>query len=154
MEELDLEQVVRSVTSSQRRLFIRSRIFPVIEFERTLRITSDEKWLSFVMTQLVTNAVRYSAGEEHRQIRFRGYQSGSEAVLDIQDEGIGIPQGDLPRVFDPYFTGENGRLYQESTGMGLYLVKQICSRMGHGVEIESEEGRGTTVRMRFKLTNV
>jgi OmpR family two-component system sensor histidine kinase YxdK len=70
-------------------------------------------------------------------------------VLDVRDEGVGIPPGDLPRVFDPYFTGVNGRNFQESTGMGLYLVKQICGKLGHEVSIRSEEGKGTTVRIMF-----
>jgi two-component system, OmpR family, sensor histidine kinase YxdK len=70
-------------------------------------------------------------------------------VLEIEDEGVGIPKSDLPRVFDPYFTGENGRIFQESTGMGLFLVKQICDNLGHQVEIESTVNKGTTIRIIF-----
>lgn len=70
-------------------------------------------------------------------------------MLEITDEGVGIPPSDLPRVFDPYFTGENGRHFQESTGMGLYLVKQICEKLGHQIEIESKINQGTTIRLVF-----
>lgn len=148
VETLDVERLVRSVTSGQKRLFIRCKVFPVIEMEGPLAIASDEKWLSFVLTQIVTNAVRYTT-KENGKIRFRGFTRGRETVLEITDEGVGIPESDLPRVFDAYFTGENGRSFQESTGMGMYLVKQICDKLGHRVELESRVGQGTTVRIVF-----
>ncbi|MBD0382415.1 HAMP domain-containing histidine kinase [Paenibacillus sedimenti] len=148
VEALDMETIVRSVTSSQKRLFIRSGVFPFVQVEGEICMVSDEKWLSFAITQLITNAVRYTAGT-NRKIYFRGYVRTSKPVLEIQDEGVGIPASDLPRVFDPYFTGENGRNFQESTGMGLYLVKQICDKLGHQVELESTVGQGTVVRIVF-----
>lgn len=148
VETLNLQTVVRSVTSSQKRLFIRKRVFPVIEIDGGLRVASDEKWLSFAITQLMTNALRYTV-EANRKIYFHGYKRGINTVLEIRDEGVGIPPSDLPRVFDPYFTGENGRNFQESTGMGLHLVKQICEKLGHHIEIESIVNQGTTVRIMF-----
>jgi len=149
VERLELAAVVRSVTSEQKRLFIRKRVFPNISVEGEITITSDEKWLSFVLTQLITNALRYTV-EEGRILHFHGYlQEQGRAVLEVRDEGVGIPPGDLPRVFDPYFTGINGRSFQESTGMGLYLVKQICGKLEHEVEMTSEVGKGTTVRIIF-----
>ncbi|WP_019533933.1 sensor histidine kinase [Paenibacillus ginsengihumi] len=148
VETLRLTNIVRSVVSDQKRLFIRKRVFPSIQIDEDLKAASDEKWLSFVLTQLITNAVRYTT-QENRKIYFTGTRSDSETVLEIRDEGVGIPASDLPRVFEPYFTGENGRHFQESTGMGLYLVCQICDKLGHAVEIESEVGRGTAVRIRF-----
>lgn len=149
VERLELSAVVRSVTSEQKRLFIRKRVFPVISVESGISVTSDEKWLSFVITQLITNALRYTV-EEGKFVHFHGYlQEQGRAVLEVRDEGVGIPPGDLPRVFDPYFTGVNGRSFQESTGMGLYLVKQICGKLEHEVEISSEVGKGTAVRIVF-----
>lgn len=149
VERLDLAALVRSVTSEQKRLFIRKRVFPAISVEGTITVTTDEKWLSFVLTQLITNALRYTV-EEGKFVHFHGYlQEQGRVVLEVRDEGVGIPQGDLPRVFDPYFTGVNGRSFQESTGMGLYLVKQICGKLGHQVEISSGVGEGTSVRIYF-----
>lgn len=148
VETLNLQTVARSVTSSQKRLFIRKRVFPVIEIDGGLQVASDEKWLSFAITQLMTNALRYTV-EENRKIYFHGYKRGINTVLEIRDEGVGIPQSDLPRVFDPYFTGENGRNFQESTGMGLHLTKQICEKLGHRIEIESTINQGTNVRIIF-----
>ncbi|WP_160039133.1 HAMP domain-containing histidine kinase [Paenibacillus sp. USDA918EY] len=148
VETLDLRQVVREVTSSQKRLFIRSHVFPLIRMDEPFPIASDEKWLGFVLTQLITNAVRYTRGE-NRKIVFYSYCRDERVVLEVQDEGVGIPKGDLPRIFEPYFTGENGREFRESTGMGLYLAKQICGKLGHDLQVESEAGKGTTVRIIF-----
>lgn len=148
VETLDLQTVVRSVTSSQKRLFIRKKVFPLIQIDGDLNVASDEKWLSFVIMQVMTNAIRYTV-EENRKIYFKGFTRGINTVLEIRDEGVGIPLSDLPRVFDPYFTGENGRNFQESTGMGLHLVKQICQKLGHRLEIESIINQGTTVRIVF-----
>jgi OmpR family two-component system sensor histidine kinase YxdK len=153
VEALDLQRVVRSVTSSQKRLFIRKGIFPKIQIDGALTVRSDEKWLSFLLTQLITNAVRYTT-REGAHIVFHGYTRGMNTVLEIRDEGIGIPKSDLPRVFDPYFTGENGRNVQESTGMGLYLAKQICDKLGHRIEIESAVGQGTVVRLFFSQLTI
>ncbi|MEH7012527.1 HAMP domain-containing histidine kinase [Neobacillus niacini] len=148
VEMLPLEKVVRSVTSNQKRLFIRNRVFPSLQLDDELSIASDEKWLSFVLTQIITNAVRYTT-DGNRKISLKGFKRDSNVVLEVQDQGVGIPESDLPRVFDPYFTGENGRNFQESTGMGLYLVKQICDKLGHRVEIASTVNKGTTVRIIF-----
>lgn len=148
VETLDLRRVVREVTSSQKRLFIRSHVFPLIRMDEPFPIASDEKWLGFVLTQLITNAVRYTRGE-NRKIVFYSYCRDERVVLEVQDEGVGIPKGDLPRIFEPYFTGENGREFRESTGMGLYLAKQICGKLGHDLQVESEAGKGTTVRIIF-----
>ena len=148
VEMLSLEKVVRTVTSNQKRLFIRNRVFPSLQVGEGLNIASDEKWLSFVLTQIITNAVRYTT-DKNRKIFLNGFKRDLKVVLEVQDQGVGIPESDLPRVFDPYFTGENGRNFQESTGMGLYLVKQICDKLGHQVEIESTINNGTTVRITF-----
>jgi two-component system, OmpR family, sensor histidine kinase YxdK len=148
VESLSLETIIRTVTSAQKRLFIRNRVYPELVIDPSIKVTSDEKWLSFVLSQLVTNAVKYTT-EKGKKVIFQGMQMGNRTILEVIDEGVGIPKSDVPRVFDPYFTGENGREFQESTGMGLYLVKEICDKLGHEVEIESEVAIGTTVRIIF-----
>jgi len=76
-------------------------------------------------------------------------KDGTKTVLCVQDEGIGIPKSDLSRVTKPFFTGENGRRTGESTGMGLFLAKEICGKLGHELVIESEVGKGTIVKVVF-----
>jgi signal transduction histidine kinase len=148
VETIFLKELVRKLTSSQKRLFIRNRVYPELDIDPSLKVVSDEKWLSFVISQLITNSVRYTV-KKGKKIVFRGSQLENKTVLEVIDQGVGIPKSDLPRVFDPYFTGENGREFQESTGMGLYLVKQICDKLGHRVEIESDVNSGTIVRIVF-----
>lgn len=148
IETLSLLHTVRTITSDQKRLFIRNHVFPVIHIDHDVMVISDEKWLKFMVTQLLTNSVKYSH-EPNSKIYFTSYKKDQRTVLEVKDEGIGIPKQDIERVFNPFFTGENGRLVQESTGMGLYLVKEICDKLGHQVEIESEQGHGTCVRLIF-----
>lgn len=76
------------------------------------------------------------------------------AFLTIEDQGIGIPPEDIPRIFDPFFTGFNGRLLPESTGMGLYLARKVIGKLGHSISIQSEVGHGTAVTIRFAYDSV
>jgi signal transduction histidine kinase len=147
VEKLNLESIVRTVTSDLKRLFIRKKLFPQFQLEPSLTVTSDEKWLSFVVLQIVINAVRYSP--KNSKILFRSFHRGKTTVLEVIDSGVGIPASDLPRVFDAHFTGQNGRNFHESTGMGLFLVQQICQKLSHQVEIKSIVSKGTTVRISF-----
>lgn len=103
------------------------------------KVHSDKKWLQFMISQILANALKYGASE----ISFQMEQSPKMKILKIRDDGIGIPAEDLPRVFEKTFTGQNGRetvgIY--STGMGLYLVRTLCDKMGHRVEINSRTGK-------------
>lgn len=146
IEPVTLRSLVQNVLAENKRLFIRNQVYPEVKVDESWRVESDDKWLAFVLNQLLTNAVRYSAGKSNK-VTIRAYERGGHAILEVQDYGIGIPTEDIRRVFKPYFTGENGRKYPESTGMGLYLVKEICGRLHHGVEMESEVGEGTIVRI-------
>lgn len=148
IEPVSLRKLAQSVVSENKRLFIRNQVYPELAVDEHLVVESDEKWLSFVLNQLLTNAVRYS-DKKGSKVTIRSYTRGQLAVLEVEDSGIGIPPEDIQRVYQPYFTGENGRKYAESTGMGLYLVKEICGRLHHSVELESEVGVGTKVRIVF-----
>lgn len=114
-----------------------------------IQISSDQKWLSFVVEQILFNALKYSKQGAGDHITIRIEAEGHETRLSIADEGIGIPPQDLPRIFDAFFTGENGRSMTEATGMGLYLAKQVCIRLGHQLYAESKEGAGTVMTIVF-----
>ncbi|TVY02198.1 sensor histidine kinase [Cohnella terricola] len=145
---ISLKVVAEQAIHDHKRYFIGSKVYPELIADASLYVESDEKWLGFMVGQLVTNAIKYSA-DSHQKVTFKAYARGSEAVLEIRDRGIGIPQADLKRVFQPFFTGDNGRKFRESTGMGLYFVREIAARLGHRIELESEVGFGTIVRIVF-----
>ncbi|MEO2207326.1 sensor histidine kinase [Paenibacillus pabuli] len=151
VERLSLGEVIRGSIAENRRLFIRKGITPDIRIEEELHIYSDAKWLRFMFTQILTNAVNYSDSRSGKKVMMTAYVQGERTVLDIQDEGIGISAEDIHRVFNPYYTGERGRQYHESTGMGLYLVREISARLGNRVELFSKLDEGTLVR--FSWTN-
>ncbi|WP_176222262.1 sensor histidine kinase [Tuberibacillus sp. Marseille-P3662] len=144
-EKVNLRAVAQNVVTDNKRYFIRHRVYPDIQISEHLTAASDAKWLPFVLNQLVTNAVKYASGSGTK-VTIRGYQSDSHNVaLEVIDEGIGIPKEDQQRVFRSFYTGENGRRHQASTGMGLYMVEEICDRLNHEVKLTSEVDQGTTV---------
>jgi signal transduction histidine kinase len=158
VERVSLRRAVERVVRENKRSFIRNAVYPEVCIDESLAVETDAKWLHFMLNQLLSNAIKYAAGS-HTKIRFEAQELKPGTVrLSICDRGIGIPEADLKRVFRPFYTGENGRKYRESTGMGLYLVQEICKRLGHRVEIASQVGAGTTVTLVFapgsKLTEM
>lgn len=118
---------------------------------------TDEKWISFVIEQILSNAIKYTktggirvygADEKGEECR------GEVAYVVIQDTGMGIREEDLPRIFERGFTGRNGRVDQKATGIGLYLCRQIMDRLSHRIWVESREREGTKVILGFDQENV
>ncbi|MCM3388630.1 sensor histidine kinase [Ureibacillus chungkukjangi] len=148
IEQVYLKQIVNATINENKRLFITNRVFPEMHIDEDLVVASDSKWLTFILGQFITNAVKYTF-EQNKRIFVTATKINSEVKLTIRDEGIGIPKSDLTRVTKAFFTGENGRKTGESTGMGLYLASEICEKLGHKFEIESEVGLGTTIILTF-----
>lgn len=148
VEQVHLKTLVSEVVSDHKRLFITNHVYPMISIDEKYIIPTDAKWMKFVVGQFITNAVKYTF-EEGKKVHIRATCQEGNILLSVQDEGIGIPNTDLPRVTKAFFTGENGRKTGESTGMGLYLAKQICGKLGHELSIESEIDLGTTVSILF-----
>ncbi|MGM9950441.1 MAG: sensor histidine kinase [Lysinibacillus sp.] len=149
VEQVNLQQLVTSTINENKRLFITNRVFPEVRMEEDAVVMSDSKWLKFVISQFITNAVKYTF-EENKKVFIEVMKHGEVVELRVADQGIGIPKSDLPRVTKPFFTGENGRKTGESTGMGLYIAQEICTKLGHELIIESEVGIGTTVKILFQ----
>lgn len=148
VETISLKDTVTKNINGLKELFIRNGVFPVLEVHSDLKVASDAKWLKFIIYQLMTNAVRYS-GERGKKVFLSAYRNGKDIILEVRDEGVGIPQEDIRRVFEPFYTGKNGRTFGESTGMGLYIVSKICDYLGHSVKLDSEVGKGTTIKIIF-----
>jgi len=148
VEQVALKTIVTATVNENKRLFITKRVFPEIHIEDDIIVASDSKWLRFILGQFVTNAVKYTF-ESNKKIVISAIKKNDYVQLAIRDEGIGIPTSDLSRVTKAFFTGENGRKTGESTGMGLYLAKEICEKLGHELHITSEVGKGTIVTVTF-----
>lgn len=148
IERVQLYDVVKSIINENKRLFIRNQLFPRVEMEEAVEVTTDRKWVHFIITQFITNAVKYSFTPES-SIWITCKRSPGRISLTVKDEGIGIPKSDIKRVTRAFFTGENGRKTGESTGMGLYIANEVCERLGHHLEIESDQRNGTSVTIHF-----
>ena len=110
-------------------------------------VCADSKSCSFIIGQVISNAIKYR--QEEFRLEFRSQVQKNRIALLIHDNGIGISRADLSRVFDKGFTGENGRRFPKSTGIGLYLCKKLCDRMNIAISISSEKGQGTTIALYF-----
>ena len=121
--------------------------FPKLHVDENLIVYSDYKWSSFVIYQLLTNAIKYS--DNGKSVFIKAYNEDKKIILSIEDEGCGITKEDIPRIFELFFTGENGRLYGESSGLGLYMVKQILDYLGHSIKIESDIKFGSKFKIIF-----
>lgn len=149
IEAVELQQIVNQVVASNRKLFISKANTPLLQIREDLRVYTDAKWLRFLLDQIVVNALNYTVGTG-KVISISAEVREDDCELSVRDQGIGIVKEDLNRVFRPYYTGERGRQYYESTGMGLYLVKEVCELLGHEVKLQSEPGSGTIVTLRLR----
>lgn len=149
VKTVDLKTFIQQVNQENKRFFIRNRVYPKVEMEdESVQVETDEKWLLFMVTQLVHNAVKYSK-EQSDYFYIRVYQSKKRVALVIQDFGVGIPSSDAKRIFDAFYTGENGRMFKESTGVGLYVTKEVAAYLGHEIQVDSAVGKGTTFTLLF-----
>lgn len=151
IEQMPLKQIITEVVNQHKRLFISNHVFPSIDVDESIEVPTDLKWIKFIIGQFLTNAVKYTF-DDGKKVYMTAEKSDDGVAMKIRDEGIGIPANDLKRVTKAFFTGENGRKSGESTGMGLYLAKEICTKLGHKMEIESEVNQGTTVTIHFKYS--
>ena len=139
---IDLDEVVRENIKKYATLFINKKIKLNYVSHETY-VISDKKWLGFAFEQLLSNAIKYTKSGGEISINI------SESELIIEDNGIGIYEEDLPRIFEQSFTGLNGRYEKKSSGLGLYLCKKTLDKLQHKIEITSEVNKGTKVIVSF-----
>ena len=147
VREINLIDVVHQVIADNKYLLLHNKVSLEVA-ERMETVYSDEKWLRFILNQLVANAAQYRT--EQPVLRFFAYQRQDQVILSVEDNGIGIPACDLPRIFEKGFTGQNGRIMQQATGIGLYLCRRLCDKLGVGIMAESS-GEGTVIRLSFHI---
>ena len=118
-----------------------------------IKVMTDGKWLEYILGQFIANSIKYAASERELVMSVSAEETDEMVLLHFRDNGIGIPESDLSRIFDKSFTGRNGRSYAKSTGMGLYIVKSLCERLGHSISVKSEEGSYTEFTIGFPKNN-
>lgn len=150
IKKIELSQVVKNVIKKNQRDFISKRISLQLDDINEI-IYSDTKWVEFILNQIVGNAIKYSKGTQDK-ITIKAKKLGSSVVLTVEDKGVGIVEQDINRVFEKGFTGENGRKFGKSTGIGLYLCKKLCVKLGLGLQIDSNINEGTKVSIIFPKT--
>lgn len=147
IQKLSLDHMVKQAVKKYAPLFIRRKIGVTLSELDHLVIT-DEKWFVFVIEQLLSNAIKYS---NEGNILIYWEEPG---YLVIEDQGIGIDEEDLPRVFEKGFTGYNGRMNRQSTGIGLYLCQKICKTLSHQIQISSKVKAGTKVKIDMTIIDL
>ncbi len=150
IKEVALDKIVHQIMLSNRYDIISKNIDMEVDL-KGIKVLTDSKWLEFIVGQLVNNAIKYKKDCENitSTIKITAVEHKDDAVLTIYDNGIGIAASDLPNVFKKSFTGINGRDRVKSTGMGLYIAKKLCNKLGHRITIESENGEYTKVNIIF-----
>lgn len=146
LKQVQIEDLVKEIIRKYALFFIQQGL-NVNLHDLDKEIVTDKKWLLVVIEQIISNSLKYT-----KEGGLEIYMEGQE--LCIKDTGIGIKNSDVLRVFERGFSGYNGRLTQQSSGLGLYLSKKISEELGHQIRIESEVGKGTTVRIQFAQVNL
>lgn len=147
IKSYDLDKIIREAVKKYASEFILRKI--ALDLHPTnITVITDEKWFSFVIEQLVSNALKYTPSGTIK------IYSESQKILCIEDTGIGITEEDLPRIFEKGFTGFNGRENKKASGLGLYLCKRICTNLGHNIYAVSTVGKGTTIKINLSQVKI
>lgn len=149
VREIALNNVIHGAIADNKYLLRQNNVAVTVE-DTEYSIYSDDKWLRFILDQLISNAVKYRTGQP--VLHFFAVKENDRIILSVEDNGIGIPASDLSRIFEKGFTGQNGRTIHSSTGIGLYLCKRLCDKLGIGI-FASSEGKGTTISLSFRIND-
>ncbi len=148
IKESNLKEIINKVIKNNKEVFILKKVELKIENIDNIKVLTDSKWLEFIINQIINNSLKY-LDKQKPVIKISAKENEKSIELNIYDNGIGIPKGDIRKVFNKSFTGENGRKVQTSTGMGLYICKQLCEKLGHKIEIDSKENEYTNMKITF-----
>lgn len=149
IREMSLEECINKVIIKNKQIFILNNIDIEID-NLDKNVYSDSKWLEFILNQIIVNAIKYRNNKSPKvKVYIRDVKNGIKLI--VEDNGIGIPLDELDRVFEKGFTGSSGRLNSKSTGVGLYLCKKLCNKLGLLIDIESEINRYTKVSITFPM---
>lgn len=148
IKEVDLSKVIKNVGIKNMDDLLDNKVEFIVD-KTNYKVFTDSKWLEFILNQIINNSIKYKRNIDNSYIKIYVKDNLDTTVLIIEDNGIGIKSSDIRQVFDKTFTGTNGREKTTSTGMGLYIAKNLCKKLGHKIEIESKENEYTRVFITF-----
>ena len=148
IKEIDLAKVIKNVGLKNMDEILENKIDYIV-LNNHYKVLTDSKWLEFILGQIVNNSIKYKRNIDNSYIKIFVQEAQEKTTLVIEDNGIGIKESDLKQVFDKSFTGENGRNTNKSTGMGLFIAKNMCKKLGHKIDIESVYNEYTKVYITF-----
>ena len=144
-----IEDMVNECIKKNRKVLIGEKI-SINTHDLKISVNTDSKWIVFILNQIIQNSIRYKKAEGQAEIEIYSVKGKENVILYIKDNGMGIKKGEITRVFEKGFTGTNGRiLNKKSTGIGLYLCKKLCDKLGIAIELNSIQNKGTEVRLVF-----
>lgn len=147
ISKVNLAKVISNIALKNKDTLLEKKI-DFIASDIDIDIYTDAKWLEFIINQIIDNSIKYS-NKKKPYIKVLAKEEKNYIACVIYDNGVGISKEDLPRVFEKTYTGKNGRIGKQSTGMGLYIVKRLCDKLGHNISINSIEGEFTCVKIKF-----
>lgn len=147
ISEVSLKETIRNVSIKNKDDLLENDVTLETKIEAEI-VNTDKKWLEYIINQIINNSIKYKK-DQNSIIKIESKENKDKTILEIYDNGIGIPEKDLKRVFEKSFTGTNGRNKVKSTGMGLYIIKRLCDKLGHKIYIESQENEYTKVILEF-----
>jgi len=148
IKEVSLSKVISEVALKNKEELLNQEISLLIDVKGKT-VSTDSKWLLFILNQILNNSIKYRSNERDSFIQIFVEEEKTITKLNILDNGIGIPESDIKKVFEKTFTGKNGRTYGSATGMGLFIVKSLCEKLGHSIEIFSKENEYTQITITF-----
>lgn len=146
IREIRLDELIKGILKKHSKQLISAKATPHFD-NLSQTVYGDPKWLEFILGQLIANSIKYK--KETLTLTFSACEEQDNVLLYISDDGIGIPESELPRIFEKGFTGTNGRSHAKSTGIGLYLCRQLCNKMHLSISASSANGQGTTMQITF-----
>ena len=152
IKEINLKKSINAVIRKNANTLIEKRV--KVDIRNVDKIVScDSKWIEFILGQIVSNSIKYMDKKE-RVLKIYSENIGNDVILKICDNGIGMDEKSVIKAFEKGYTGENGRRFGKSTGMGLYLCKKLCEKLGLGINIKSKENEGTEVTILLPINDM
>lgn len=148
---VDLKDIVNNIIKRNKKDILLKKLKINIMFDYEI-VKTDSKWIEFITNQILINSIKYTNVNGTIKFYINNYKNSKELV--IEDNGIGIKSEDLNKIFEKGFTGANGRKISTATGMGLHLCKKLCNKLGINVKIDSEENKGTIVKLVFPISSM